>query len=604
MILSTSEILLIVIVGVAILLILSNRIRSDVVAIMVLLSLHLTGVLTAEQAFSGFSRSVVFTLIGLFIISHALEETGVIAWLAARFNRLTGGDETRSILLIMGAGALLSVAMNTVAVGALLLPVAAQMARDSNIRASKLLIPLSYGTLLGGTATIFTTANIVMSGILQDQQLGALTFRDFLPTGILIAVGGIAYMLIIGRNLLPAREGMGISPSSRGLARTLAETYQLQERMWEVRVLPNSKIAHQRLMATQIGEDLGLSVLAIWRGGHAILAPSPSDLIEPNDTLLILGREDRVRVLLLWGTTLARSENDLSTPRHDVSVDLTEVVVAPRSSVIDKSLFEIGFRNKYGMTAVALWRGGRSYRTDVGKFNLQEGDALLMVGQAKHIRALQRDRDFIVLQSSHAAQPAAPNRAVMSFVITTLVLLLSIFEVLRTSDAMLIGALAMVLTGCLTMDEAYRGVSWRVVFLIAGMIPISIAMIETGLAQKLGNLVVSVAQPFGPLALIAGLFLLTMLITQVLSGQVTAIMMGPIAVTAALSMGIDPHAVGVATATACSAAFLIPTAHPINALMMGPGGYVPSDFVKPGLGLTIVMFIALMIGMVVFWGIR
>ncbi len=604
MILSTAEILLIVIIGVAILLILSNRIRADVVAIMVLLALHLTGVLTPEQAFSGFSRSVVFTLIGLFIISHALEETGVIAWIAARFNRLTGGDETRSILLIMGSGALLSVAMNTVAVGALLLPVAAQMARDSNIRTSKLLIPLSYGTLLGGTATIFTTANIVISGILQDQQLGALSFLDFVPTGMLIAVGGIVYMLLIGRNLLPAREGMGSSPSSRGLARTLAETYQLQERMWEVRILPNSKIAHQRLMDTQIGEELGLSVLAIWRGGHAILAPSPSDLLEVNDTLLVLGREDRVRILLLWGTTLARSEDDLSTPRRDLSVDLTEVVVAPRSSVIGRSLFEIGFRNKYGMTAVALWRGGRSYRTDVGKFTLQEGDALLMVGQAKHIRALQRDRDFILLQSSHAAQPPSPNRAAAAFVITTLVLLLSAFEILRTPDAMLIGALAMVLTGALSMDEAYRGISWRVIFLIAGMIPISLAMIETGLAQKIGDVVVMVAQPFGPLGLIAGLFVVTMAITQVLSGQVSAIMMGPIAITAALSMGVDPHAVGVATATACSAAFLIPTAHPINALMMGPGGYVPSDFLKPGLGLTIVMFVLLLLGMVVFWGIR
>jgi di/tricarboxylate transporter len=169
---------------------------------------------------------------------------------------------------------------------------------------------------------------------------------------------------------------------------------------------------------------------------------------------------------------------------------------------------------------------------------------------------------------------------------------------------MLLGAVAMVLTGCLNMDEAYRGVNWRVIFLIAGMTPISTALIQTGLADRIGQAVVDLSAPLGGLGLIGGLYLLTMLLTQILSGQVTAIIVGPIAVAAALSMGIDSHAVAVATATACSAAFLIPTGHPVNALMMGPAGYVPTDFIRVGTGMTVVTFFALMIGMIVAWGVR
>ncbi|MDX2160857.1 MAG: SLC13 family permease [bacterium] len=602
--LTTPEIVLIAIIGTAILFILSNRIRADVVAIMVLLALQITGVLTTEEAFSGFSRQVIFTLIGLFIMSYALEVTGVVSWIASRVTQIGGGRESRLMLIILGAGAALALIMNIIAAGAVLLPVAVQVARDSGVRASKLLIPLSYGTLLGATATIFATANIVMSGILQDQGYSALAFSDFLPTGIPIILLGVGYMLVIGRKLLPDREGMGGAPSSRGLARSLYETYQLKERMWELRVLPTSRLVGVRLADSDIGEALGLSVVAIWRGGHAILAPSPDEVIAQEDFLLVLGREDRVRVLLLWGTKLAREDGDLNTPRHDYSVDLTEVIIAPRSSVIGKTLYEIGFRNKYGLTAVALWRGGRSYRTDVGKFKLEEGDALLMVGPVRNIRTLQKERDYIVLTSSHTAQPPMPHKAPLAVVITLAVVLLSIFEVLPSAEAMLIGAVAMVITGCVNMDDAYRGITWRVIFLIAGMIPVSIALVNTGLADRLGGLVVALTAPYGQIAVIAGIFLLTMALTQVLSGQVTAIIMGPVAIAAALQTGIDPLAMGVAAATACSAAFLIPTAHPVNALMMGPGGYVPSDFTKVGIGMTLVVFAALMAGMMIFWGIR
>ena len=601
--LSTQELLLLAIIFAAVAIILSGKLRADVVAILVLLTLGITRIVTPEEALSGFSSSAVITIIGLFIISHALEDTGAVQWLADQLRRMGGGNEARLVFIFMAAGALLSLVMNNIAAGAVLLPAAVQVARDSNVRTSKLLIPLSFGTLVGGMATYFTTANIIMSDILVDQGQRGLGMTDFIPTGGLIVLAGLTYMVLLGRKLLPERESVGQHASPRSLSRNLYETYQLEERMWEMRVLPGSRLVNMSLSQSCIGEDLGLTVLAIWRGQQAILTPGPTEMITSGDYMLVLGREERVAKLSEWGVSLGR-ENGHVNPRHDYSVDLTEVIIPPRSTAIGKTLRDLRFRNKYGLTTVALWREGRSYRTDVGTFPLQVGDALLMVGAVPRIKSLAQERDYLVLQSSHAARPPHPNKIGWAVLITVAVLLVAIFELLPIPEAMLVGAVAMVLTGCLNIDEAYRAIEWQVVFLIAGMLPVSIAMVNTGLASRISDGVAGVLAPFGPLALIAGLVLLTIAVVQVVGGQVSALIVGTIAVNAALQFGVDPQAVAVAVAIACSMAFLTPIAHSVNVLMMGPGGYRPSDFTRVGLGMTLVVFVVLMVCMVLIWGVR
>ncbi len=451
-------------------------------------------------------------------------------------------------------------------------------------------------------ATYFTSAHIIVSGILINQNQRGLNMLDFVPTGGLITISTLLYMALIGRRLLPDHESVGQKASSRALSRNLYETYQLDERLWEFRVPAESRLAGMSLKDSQIGETLGVTVLAIWRGQHAILSPTPDDLISVGDYLLVLGREERVRQLTDWGLTLGRENG--SAPHHDYSVDLTEVVIPPRASVIGKSLTDLRFRNKYGLTTVALWREGRSYRTDVGKFPLQVGDALLMVGPVKNIKQLADERDYMVMQSSHAARPPRPQKARWALVITAAVLLAGVTTVVPIAEAMLAGAVAMALTGCLSMDDAYRSVEWKALFLIAGMLPLSLAMLNTGLADKLGAGLISALSPYGALALIGGLCLVTILVTQGIGAQVTALILTPIAVRAALQVGINPQAMAVAVASACSAAFLTPIAHPVNILMMGPGGYSPGDFPKVGIGMTVITFVMLMVGMVVFWGIR
>jgi di/tricarboxylate transporter len=601
--LSSQEITLIAIIITALVFIVSNRIRPDVAALLVLLALAITGLVSSQEAVSGFSRTAVITLIGLFIITEALENTGVVQWLANRLREIGKGSEVRLIMLLMGAGASLSLVMNNVAAAAVLLPAAVQVGRDSGIRLSKLLIPLSYGTLVGGMATYFTTANIVVSGILQDQGQTSLGMLDFVPTGGLIALAGLAYMALIGRRLLPDRETIGHNLSPRTLSRNLYEAYHLEERLWEVRVPPGSRLVHTPISHSHIGEELGITILALWRGNRAILSPSPAEIIQANDYLLLLGRRERVDKLVDWGVLVGR-ENTYRNGRHDYSVDLSEVVIPPRSNAIGKTLKDLRFRNKFGMTSVALWREGNTHRTDVGVTPLQVGDALLMVGPASKIKNLALERDFIVLESSHIHRPPRPEKAAIAVLITAAVLFLAILDIIPLPLVMLAGGVAVVLGGCINMDEAYRAVEWRVVFLIAGMLPISTAMINTGLAARLGDALIHYLLPFGPLALIAGAFLFAVAVTQVIGGQVTSLIVGPIAIATALQVGISPQAMGVAVAIACSTAFLTPIAHPVNVLVMGPGAYTFGDFFKAGLGMTLVTFVVLLAGMVIFWGIH
>jgi di/tricarboxylate transporter len=601
--LSSQEIILLIIIACALALIISNRIRPDVTAILVLLAVALTGLVTPQEALSGFSRTAVITLIGLFIITEALEDTGLVQWLANRLREIGKGSEIRLIMLLMGAGALLSLVMNNVAAAAVLLPAAVQVGRDSDVKLSKLLIPLSFGTLVGGMATYFTTANIVISGILQDQGQVGLDMTDFLPTGGLIVIASLAYMALLGRRLLPDRETVGQNLSPRSLSRNLYEAYHLEERLWEVRVPPGSRLVNTPISHSHIGEELGISILALWRGNRAILTPYPTEIIQANDYLLLLGRRERIDKLVDWGVLVGR-ENMHRNGRHDYSVDLSEVVIPPRSSAIGKTLKDLRFRNKFGMTSVALWREGSSFRTDVGVTPLQIGDALLMVGPASKIKNLAQERDFLVLQSSHIHQPPHPEKASLAILITAVVLLLAIIDVFPLPLVMLGGGAAMVLTNCINMDEAYRAIEWRVVFLIAGMLPISIAMVNTGLAGRLGEAMIHYLMPLGPLALIAGAFVFAVAITQVIGGQVTSLIVGPIAIATALEVGISPQAMGVAVAIACSTAFLTPIAHAVNILIMGPGTYTFKDFVKVGLGMTLVTFAGLMVGLVIFWGIH
>lgn len=597
--LTGSEYFLVSIIGGALILIVSNRIAPDLVAMLVLLALGLGRVVTPAQAISGFSSPAVITIVGLFVITAALERNGAIHWLSEHLARLGGQTEGRLVIVTMSSGALLSLLMNNIAAGAVLLPAVLRMAQQARVRPSKLLIPLAFGTLLGGMATLFTTANILLSSFLQERGLRPLNMLDFLLTGGVVALAGMGYMVLTGRRLLPDRESPMSVTTYQEVDSDLHTTYQLAERLWEGYVLPESSLVGTTLARSDIGAELGITVLAIWRGEEARIAITPYEQMHAHDVLLILGREERVCQLEESGVRIGSTSQDIQSETI-TAMQPTEVIIAPRSPAIGRTLTDLRFHSKYGLRAVAIWRGGRSYRTDVGKMPLQAGDALLMMGTAASVQALPKEPGYIV-PAANQVQPPRPCRGWLATIIATIAIGASILGLVSTPEAMLAGATMLVLSGCIRMDEFYSAVEWRIIFLIAGMAPLSVAMQETGLATRFGNIVLSIFTPLGPLGIIAGLYLLTFLVVQVLGGQVTALVVGPLAISAALHAGVNPLAVAVAVSVACSASFLTPVAHPVNLLIMNPGGYTASDFVRVGSGMALVCFVSLLIAMLLFW---
>ncbi len=566
------------------------RLRAELVALLVLVALEIPGILTREEALSGFSSSAVITIIGLFVLSSALERTGVADYMARVLVQLGGRSEQRLIASLMALAALLSLVMNNIAAGAVLLPATVTAGRRVRLAASRLLMPLAFGASLGGMATIFTTANIVVSSSLSQSGFAPLGFLDFLPLGGLVALLGIAYMVFIGRHLLPSADPFADQMS--GIV--LPEVYQLHERLWEVQVTAESALVGRSLAEAQVGLSLGVTIVAIFREQSSLLTPGSEDRLRAGDVLLVTGGAEQVQ--RLPGVMVGR-QTRVSGYFNDPLVQVAEVVVAPRANILGQTLKQIEFRRRYGVTVVAIWQEGRAHQTDVGDLPLHAGDALLVVGPAERLAQLQQNPALIVVTPVAASNVVRdPAKGVVAVGITTLVLGLSIGNWVATSIALLLGVVLLVLTHCLTMDEAIQAIEWKTVFVIAGLLPLSIAMQKTGLAALLGSTLVELVGAYGFAALVGAVFTVTLLLTQVIGGQVTALVMAPIAIAAAAGLDISPRGIGIVVALACSVAFLTPLAHPVNLLMMGPGGYTFRDFGRVGIGLTVLCFVVVVVG--------
>ena len=603
---------LIIVVAIPLIFVSRNRLRMDLAALLIALILGLGQFLGLEllgpehtpqaaiKAISGLSEPVVLTLLSLFIIAQSLDKSGVTRWIARRLIDLGGRSERRLIVLYATSTAFLSLFMNNLAAGALLLPSAMETCRRTGIKPSKLLIPVAYGSLLGGSATYFTTANIIASNLLASAHppQAMLHVLDFTPTGGLIVLAGIAFLGLVGPRLLPNRPPAPELMMTRYTGSDLEDYYQLNERLWEAMVLPDSPLANKSLAESRIGEQLGLAIAGVWHGRQAIFSPLPDQVIHPADILLIVGREERVQQLTGLGLKIGRENTNNHISARGVS--LIEAMPAPHSQVLGRTLRELEFRTRYGFTVLALYRNRRSYRTDVGDFKLTLGDSLLMIGPRNKLKRLYSNPDFIVLEPDPGDQPVQRLPAGLTVVVIAAGIIAS-FLGLPVHFSMLAGALLLLITGMLSMEEAYRAVEWQAIFLIAGMYSVSLAMVNTGLATRIGEVVVAIVTPLGPLGLAAGAYLLTAALTQVMGGQVTALVTGPIMISAAISLHTSPQAVAVATAIGCSASFFTPLAHPVNILMIAPANYEFEDFFHMGWRLTIVCFVMLLVGLIVFW---
>ncbi len=605
---------LIAVVSIPLALVVTNRLRMDLAAlfmaavlgIMQFLGLGVLGPADTPGAVSniltGFSQPIILILISLFILTRLLEKSGVTRWIAWQLLKFGGASPGRLIGLFAATAAFLALFMNNLAAGALVLPIAMEVSRRTRIRPSKLLIPVAYGTLLGGSATYLTTANIIVSTLLPNANppQPPLDFLDFTPTGGLIAIVGIIFLALFGNRLLPDRQPTEEQGFARLTGGELEEFFSLSERLWEARVLPSAVLVGKTLAQSEIGHQWGVTVAAIYRAREDILLPQPQQVIRGNDILVLVGREDKVSKLKEWGLDVRSEEGDGHLSARGVT--FAEVVLAPHSKAIGQTLKELDFRRRYGLSVVALHRLQRSYRTDVGDLPLDLGDALLVVGTPAQMRRLRNNSDFIVIEPNWSDQPLSKKEVALALALVFGGIAAAIAGV-PIYLAMLFAAVLALLLGKLSMEEAYRSVEWQAVFLIAGMYVVSDAMVVTHLADLLGNFILVVVRPLGGLGLAAGAYILTALLTQFMGGQVTALVTGPITISAAIQMGVNPQAIAVATAIGCSATFFTPLAHPVNILMIAPGNYTFGDFFRSGWLLTIICFVMLLIGMALFWKI-
>ena len=587
------------VLAVAILLMVTELLRADLVALFTAVALAVTGVITVGEAISGFSNPAVITIMAIFILTQGLNRTGVTHGVGALLQKLAGNRLSSLLLVTMVGGVLLSLFMHNIAAAAVLMPALVYVSRRTGTSSSKLLMPLAFSVNLGGLGTLLATSNILVSATLRELGLPAFGVLDFAPLGLPLAVTGITYMLLIGHRLLPDAGPVERFGRARKARRELTETYALDERLTEVLIPSGCQLVGKSVAESRIGERYGLSIVGVRPAGKPVcLAPSPGRILRAEDTLLVTGQPERVQPLVGLGLEIQETNNWNGSLSADETL-LLEVVLAPRSNAAGYTLKDLRFREKYELSVVAIWRGGRPYRTDVGDMPLRFGDALLVHGPRERVATLRADPDFLVL-----AEPEAPPRARkgwLAVAIMALALLAAVSGLLPIGGATLLGALTMVLVGCLTMDEAYRGIEWRVIFLVSGMLPAGIALVSSGAAEWVGQVMVTALAGWGPMALVAGLFLLATLISQVISGQVTAVVLTPIAVAAARQTGVNPQSLAMAVAMGCGTVFLTPVSHPVNVFVMGPGGYSFKDFLKAGLPLTLVVFVATMVILPLVW---
>ena len=747
---------------------LTEKLPVDLTAFLGLVTLLLTGYLTAGEAFTGFSSPAVITLLSMFIVGGALQQTGIADMIGGRVHAVVGSREVPLIVVVMLVAGLLSAFMPNIAATAVLMPAVASIATRAGLSPSRLFMPLSFGTILGGTTTLVgTPPNIIGAEMLKNRGLEPFGLFDFTPLGLCILLAGILFMTTIGRKLLPTRQ----RTAEAAEARDLAQVYQLQERLFSIRLPKNSRMNGMTLGEARLGSTLNVQVVAILRNGRKRLAPRANAVLRGGDVLLVEGRLSDLQELVrvrgvevrstrfgelprptrgvsgirmrlrggseLIGKTLKellfrqqygvivvgirRGEKMLrghlgQEPLHkddellalgtreqlqtlkerpefqvrivglsavkqlhehvfviripedsplvgttvgagrvgelvgltvggiiregqtrlavsgdeeiragdqflvagepsriinllqlgDVQLDsdafepafesdeigVVEATLAPRSSLLGRTLGDMTFRERYGLQVLAIWREGRPIRTRLAHMAMRFGDGLLLQGSWEKIRRLAADPDFVVL-SRTAAAPRRTRRAPVALAGLLLMVGMVVSGFQPIHVAAFTAASLVILFGALNMQEAYRAIEWRVIFLVAAVLPVGIAMERTGAAHLLADGVAGIAGPFGFYAVLAALIGLSSLLSQGLDGAPAVVLLTPVAMQTASDLGLSTYTVMMGVSLAASAAFMTPFSHKASLLVMGAGGYRAMDYVRVGTPLTIVILLLL-----------
>lgn len=579
----------------------TEKLRADLVALIVLASLAVTGLVTPEEAFAGFANPAVVTVVVIFIISEGLFLTGVADFLGVRILKIAKSSEPRLLVAMMLTVGAVSAFINNVGATAVFLPAMLIIARRARTAPSKLLMPLAFASAMGGNLTLIgTPPNILASSILREYpgcenfSLGCTGFGffDFTPMGLLILGVGTLYMAFVGRHLLPNYD----------IHSNLAENYHVREYLSELKVLPSSPLVGKTLIDSRFGKEYDLTIVSIMRNGTDQAAVRRYDRIKANDTLLVEGRLDKIlQVMEQQGLQLehdATHRRETGLQPHEAT--MAEVILDVGSTLAGLNLKQIRFREKYRLSVLALRRQGQTISGSIREEPLRQGDMLLVQGKLEHLDLLRGNLNFLVLGPTHLRRRRTA-KAPLALGILMVMLLVVTLGWLHISVAALIAAVTMIVSRVINVNEAYKSIDWQSVFLIGGMLPLGTAMETTNAAKFLADQITDSMMGLGPLAILAGIYLLTAILTQTMSNAAATVLIAPIAINVALDLQADPHAYLMAVVVAANSSFLTPIAHQSNILVFGPGGYKFFDFTKVGFGLTILNLVLVICVLPLIW---
>lgn len=586
-----SIILIAVLIG-ALILFISDKLSADLVAMFMLAVLLLFELVTPAEAVSGFSNSATITIGAMFILSAGLIHTGVVDYLAFIADKKIKNANIGLMLFIIVVAGGASAFVNNTAVVAVFLPVIIKISRERGISPSKFLIPLSFAAILGGSMTLLgSSTNILISSISKSYGYEEFKIFEFSKMGIILfAVGGV-YLLLFSYKLLPNRASTG----------DLTKNYRMRRYLTEVTVTGDSPMIGKSLTDRKIAETYDVNILEIIRGEKKYWQKLRSTLIEDQDILLVRGSVQDILNFTKSEKLLSLSDVDLGD--RDLQAEdviLAEAVIAPNSKLIGFTVKTINFRRRYGAFVLAIQTHGRTLRSKIGQISLNFGDSLLLQGSADALQDLRGNQDFLMTEEVKLDN-FRTNRAIIAIGIIFSVVLLSAFEVFPIMVAAIFGAIAMVTTGCINIKEAYANIDWMVIFLIAGMIPIGIAIEKSGLAINAAEGILNIFGDLSPTFILSGIYIGTVLLTSVLSNTATAIVIAPIGISMAITLGVNPKPFLMATMFGASTSLITPIGYQTNTLVYGPGKYKFFDYVKVGLPLNLIAWLLVTLLIPVFW---
>ncbi len=592
------------VLGATIILFVFELLRVDVVAICVMVALGLLDLVPGNQLFQGFASNAVISIIAVMILGAGLDRTGVMTQVAAFILRIGGRTELRIMPLVSGTVGIISGFMQNVGATALFLPVVSRIASRSGLPMSRLLMPMGFCAIMGGTLTMVGSSPLILLNDLIDNSNrnlppGASTLENFdlfavFPVGIALVGTSIVFFLLGGRFLLPVRETDDLGSPSK-TKNYFASVYGVEGDVFEAVVTADSPLVGQTVGEAESEFDR-VFILALRNGDDRIIAPPSGEMIWVGTVLGLMGTREDVKTLA--------EENELKVqPRltsfgqlfNPSRAGISEVVITPGSRFVGKAPIEVQFRKRYGLNVLALDRGDEVFRKDARLIPLQVGDTLVIHSVWRDLAAVAKDREFVVV-TDIPKEEQRPHKVGWALLFFTLALGLIIFSEFRLSICLLVGAMGMVLTGVISIEEAYSSVSWKTVFLLASLIPLGLAMDVTGTAAWIAQITLEMLGDISPIGLQLILAVLTTFFTLVMSNVGATTLLVPLAINIALATDSDPALFALIVAISASNAFLIPT-HQVNALIMGPGGYRVADFLKVG-GVMTVLFLAVEIAVI------